>query len=58
MFDIGLDVTDDFIDYALPLIGDGWPESEIENGLQRFARLDVSCISKKLPDYVPLQFRR
>lgn len=55
--DDGLDVTDDFVEYAMPLIEGGWPEDEIENGLQRFARLDVSFVSKKLPDYQPLQFR-
>ena len=49
----GLDVTDGFIRYAMPLIGDGWPEVPMENGLQRFARLDIRFIDKKLPVYVP-----
>ncbi len=49
----GLDVTDDFIRYAMPLIGDGWPEVPMENGLQRFARLNIRFIDKKLPAYVP-----
>lgn len=31
-----LDVTDEFLRYAQPLIGDGWPAIAIENGLQRF----------------------
>jgi len=53
----GVDVTDDFINYAMPLIGNGWPEIRLENGLQRFARLDIKFIDKKLPDYVPIRFR-
>lgn len=53
----GIDVTDDFIDYAMPLIGDGWPDIPIENGLQRFARLDIKFIDKKLPEYTPQRFR-
>jgi 6-phosphofructokinase 1 len=53
----GIDVTDAFIDYAKPLIGDGWPEVPMENGLQRFARLNLSFIEKKLPDYVPCRTR-
>ncbi len=52
-----LDVTDEFIQYARPLIGDGWPEIAIENGLQRFARFSVRFIEKKLPTYIPVRFR-
>jgi 6-phosphofructokinase len=51
----GLDVTDDFIRYAAPLIGDGWPEIRLENGLQRFSRLEVSFIDRKLPPYTPVR---
>ncbi|PIE34834.1 6-phosphofructokinase [candidate division KSB3 bacterium] len=54
----GLDVTDDFIRYAQPLIGDGWPDIAIENGIQRFTRFDVQFIEKQLPDYVPVRFRK
>lgn len=53
----GLDVTDDFIKYAMPLIGGGWPDIKLENGLQRFARLKMSFIDKKLPVYIPQRFR-
>jgi len=53
----GIDVTDDFIEYARPLIGDSWPQVPLENGLQRFARLNLSFIDKKLPDYVPCRMR-
>jgi ATP-dependent phosphofructokinase / diphosphate-dependent phosphofructokinase len=53
----GLDVTDDFIEYAAPLIAGGWPDIEIEHGLQRFARLSIDFVSKKAPPYIPQQFR-
>jgi len=53
----GTDVTDDFIRYAQPLIGDGWPDVEIENNLQRYARLDVTLIEKKCPAYTPCSMR-
>ena len=53
----GIDVTDDFIKYARPLIGDGWPDIKMENGLQRFARIEVKFIDKKLPGYVPIRLR-
>lgn len=52
-----LDVTDDFIKYAKPLIGDGWPEVRMKDGLQRFARFNIEFIDKKLPDYLPIMFR-
>ncbi len=52
-----LDVTDDFIEYARPLIGDGWPDIVIENGLQRFARFTIEFIDKKLPLYLPVRLR-
>lgn len=52
-----LDVTDDFIRYARPLIGEGWPDIHIEDGLQRFARFQVRFIDKKLPAYVPVKHR-
>ena len=53
----GLDVTDDFIRYARPLIGDGTPGIQIDGGLQRFARFSVEFIEKKAPAYVPVRFR-
>jgi 6-phosphofructokinase 1 len=52
----GIDVTDDFVKYAQPLIQGGWPDIKIENGLQRFARLDVKFVEKKLHDYKPQAF--
>ena len=52
----GIDVTDDFLEYAQPLIEGGWPDIKIENGLQRFARLELRFIDKKLPGYKPQAF--
>ena len=54
--DNGIDVTDDFIRYAQPLIQGGWPDIKIENGLQRFARIDVKFVDRKLPEYKPQAF--
>ncbi len=53
----GIDVTDDFIRYAKPLIGEKWPEIPLEDGLQRFARLDLKTIDKKAREYVPVKMR-
>ena len=55
--DDGLDVTDDFIKYAQPLIGNEWPAIPIENGIQRFAKFDINCVDKKLNEYVPQTLR-
>lgn len=52
----GIDVTDAFVEYARPLIQGGWPDIELEGGLQRFARLDVKFIEKKLPGYIPQNY--
>ncbi|MBN1442050.1 MAG: 6-phosphofructokinase, partial [Planctomycetes bacterium] len=53
----GIDVTDDFIAYAAPLIGDDWADVTLERGLPRFARLRVSFVDRKLPPYVPVRYR-
>jgi len=53
----GLDVTDDFIRYAAPLIGEGLPSIPMEGGLQRFARFDIRFIDRKCPAYTPVRFR-
>ncbi|MBX3443565.1 MAG: diphosphate--fructose-6-phosphate 1-phosphotransferase [Planctomyces sp.] len=49
----GTDVTDDFIKYARPLIGDDWVSVPLVNGRMRFARLKPIFASRKLADYVP-----
>jgi len=53
----GLDVTDDFVRYARPLIGDDWPPIQLEHGLQRFARLDRTFIDRACHAYVPVKHR-
>ena len=53
----GLDVTDDFIRYAAPLIGERDPEIPRENGLQRFARFTIEFAPKMCPAYQPVRFR-
>ena len=53
----GLDVTDDFVRYATPLIGEGDPQIPREKGLQRFARLEIKFVPKKCPAYQPVRFR-
>ncbi len=46
-----IDVTDDFIRYAQPLVGEDWPSVPLVNGRQRFARLKPIFAEKKLPAY-------
>jgi 6-phosphofructokinase 1 len=45
------DVTDDFVNYARPLIGDDWVSIPVVNGIQRFARLKLMFAAKQLPAY-------
>ncbi|MCL2704290.1 MAG: diphosphate--fructose-6-phosphate 1-phosphotransferase [Defluviitaleaceae bacterium] len=54
----GIDVTDDFIRYAAPLIGTEMPNIPMRNGLQRFARLKPVFADKKTAPYVPQTLRR
>jgi len=53
-----LDVTDEFVRYARPFIGDSWPTIPLVNGRQRFARLAPIFAEKKLPAYTPQAARR
>ncbi|MBN1511135.1 MAG: diphosphate--fructose-6-phosphate 1-phosphotransferase, partial [Phycisphaerae bacterium] len=52
------DVTDDFVRYARPLIGDAWPDVPLENGLQRFARLKPVFAEQVCAAYVPHALRK
>ena len=45
------DVTDEFLAYVRPLIGEDWPSVPLINGRQRFARLEMKFAAKKLPAY-------
>jgi ATP-dependent phosphofructokinase / diphosphate-dependent phosphofructokinase len=53
----GFDVTDDFVHYALPLVGDGNPDIKIINGFQRFARFKTTFIARKTREYQPVRMR-
>lgn len=53
----GLDVTDDFIRYAMPLVGQEWVEIPLKNGILRFSRLNIEFVEKKCPEYIPLLYR-
>lgn len=52
------DVTDEFLSYARPLIGEDWVSIPLVNGIQRFARLKPVFAPQKLPKYVPLADRK
>ncbi|MDP6107972.1 MAG: diphosphate--fructose-6-phosphate 1-phosphotransferase [Candidatus Brocadiia bacterium] len=47
------DVTDDFVRYARPLIGEDWVSVPLVGGLQRFARIEPLLAEKKCTEYVP-----
>ena len=49
----GIDVTDEFVNYARPLIGETGPTIPLIGGLQRFTRLREVFIEKKCPAYIP-----
>jgi ATP-dependent phosphofructokinase / diphosphate-dependent phosphofructokinase len=53
-----IDVTDDFLDYARPLIGSDWVSVPTVDGLARFARITRALAPRKLPDYVPQTYRK
>ena len=53
----GVDVTDEFVAYARPLIGEGWPSIPLIDGLQRFARIEPIMAAQALPAYVPQAYR-
>jgi 6-phosphofructokinase 1 len=52
------DVTDDFVAYARPLIGEDWVSVPVINGIQRFARLKPVFADKKLPAYELEAYRK
>ncbi len=49
----GYDVTDEFVKYAMPLIGEDWPSVPVVGGRQRFTRFKPIFAEKKLPAYEP-----
>jgi ATP-dependent phosphofructokinase / diphosphate-dependent phosphofructokinase len=48
-----IDVTDEFLDYVRPLIGEDWVSVPVINGIQRFARFKPIFAAQKLARYVP-----
>ncbi len=54
----GLDVTDAFVNYARPLIGDDWVSVPLVDGRLRLARLKPVFADQHLPAYVPQADRR
>lgn len=57
MTDDRIDVTDDFIEYARPLIGDDWVSVPVVDGRQRFTKFREIFADKKLGEYVPVAYR-
>jgi 6-phosphofructokinase 1 len=53
-----IDVTDDFVRYVRPLIGEDWPSVPLEGGIQRFARIEKKFAEKKCKAYVPQAYRK
>ncbi len=51
------DVTDEFVAYARPLLGEDWPSIPLVNGRQRFARLRPAFAERTLPAYTPQAYR-
>ncbi|MGC9522351.1 MAG: diphosphate--fructose-6-phosphate 1-phosphotransferase [Anaerolineae bacterium] len=52
-----VDVTDDFVRYARPLIGESWPSVPLIDGRQRFAQLEPTFAEPKLASYTPQAYR-
>jgi ATP-dependent phosphofructokinase / diphosphate-dependent phosphofructokinase len=51
------DVTDQYIRYAQPLIGEDWVSIPLVNGIQRFARIKSLFAEKKCQSYEPQAYR-
>ncbi len=51
------DVTDEFLAYARPLIGEEWVSIPLVDGLQRFARPEPLFAEKTCRDYMPQAHR-
>ena len=49
----GTDVTDDFLKYARPLIGDNWVSVPVIDGRLRLAKLKPIFADQKLDKYIP-----
>jgi len=56
--DSHVDVTDEFVRYARPLIGEDWVSVPMVNGRQRFARLEPILADKRCKPYTPQAWRK
>ncbi len=54
----GCDVTDDFLDYARPLVGEEMVRLPLEDGRQRLTRFEPIFAKQELAEYVPQADRR
>jgi 6-phosphofructokinase 1 len=55
----GFDVTDDYLAYARPLIGDDWVSVPLVDGLPRFAQINTDIrATRKLAPYTPQSYRQ
>ncbi|CAN5909284.1 6-phosphofructokinase [soil metagenome] len=52
-----IDVTDEFVRYAKPLLGQDWVTVPLVDGLPRFAKIEKKLAPRKLKDYVPQTYR-
>lgn len=52
-----MDVTDDFVRYARPLIGTEWARIPLEDGLPRYTRFKPLFATRKCGVYVPQAYR-
>ena len=52
-----VDVTDEFLDYVRPLIGEDWVSVPVINGRQRFTKFKPVFAGKKLKEYIPQAYR-
>ena len=53
-----IDVTDEFLAYARPLIGEDWVSVPLVDGLVRFAKIVPKLAQKRLSEYVPQTYRQ
>ena len=51
------DVTDAFVRYARPLIGEEWPRVPLAGGLQRFCQFESVFADTRLSEYLPQGYR-
>ncbi|MGE3821908.1 MAG: 6-phosphofructokinase, partial [Isosphaeraceae bacterium] len=54
----GIDVTDEFLAYARPLIGNDWVSIPMVDGLVRFARIKKVFAPTRLAPYTPQTYRK